>query len=152
MRSKPREEDLNVNIALQSGITTGDDKGKQPKESTWVRKAPMKEQKFDLECAKETFMEAKRSFVDASTSGSKDRPELEMDTSMLTTFLETCMKLLHDSKVVKGLQELINRCAGTTPGEPRIIRKIGKHAMRIGRAMRLTRLIGEYEMEQVILI
>lgn len=53
---------------------------------------------------KENFMEAKRSFVDASTLGSKDRLELEMDPLMLNMFLETCMKLLHDNKAVKGLQ------------------------------------------------
>lgn len=46
-------------------------------------------------------MEAKKKFDYASTSESKDRPELEMDPSMLTTFLEKCMKLLHDSKAVK---------------------------------------------------
>jgi len=43
----------------------------------------MKELEFELEHGKETFMEAKRSFADVSTSGSKDRPELEMDPSML---------------------------------------------------------------------
>ena len=76
----------------------------QPKESVWVQKAPTKEPEFDLECAKEKFMEAKKSFTEASTSGSKEKLEPEMDPSMLTTFLETCMKLLCDSKVVKGLQ------------------------------------------------
>lgn len=49
-------------------------------------------------------MEAKKSFADASTSGSKDKLEPEMDPSMLTTFLEPCMKLLRNNKVVKGLQ------------------------------------------------
>jgi len=44
---------------LRSGETIGEDKGKQLEEDTWVRKAPTKEPKFDLECAKETFMEAK---------------------------------------------------------------------------------------------
>ena len=34
MRSELREEDPNVNIMLQSGITTRDDKGKKPEEST----------------------------------------------------------------------------------------------------------------------
>jgi len=87
----------------------------------------MKEPEFDLEHAKETFMEAKRKFVDTSTSGSKDRLEPKMDPSMLITFMETCMKLLHDSKAIKGLQELITRCAGTTLGEPRIVRKLEKH-------------------------
>lgn len=70
---------------------------------------------------------------------------------MLTTFLETYMKLLCDSKVMKGLQELINRCAGNTPGEPRVVRKIGKHKSRTWHEMRLTTQIGEYEMDQVIL-
>jgi len=56
-------------------------------------------------------MEVKKSFVE-STSGSHDKPVEEMDPSMLATFLETCMKLLHDSKVVKGLKELINKCVG----------------------------------------
>lgn len=76
------------------------------------------------------FMEAKKSFAEASTLGSKDKPEQEMDPSMLTTFLETCMKLLHNNKAMKGLHELINRCAGNTPSEPRAVQKIGKHKTR----------------------
>jgi len=75
MRSELCEDDPNVNIVLQSGITMGDDKGKRPTTSTWVRKALAKEAKFDLERARETFMEAKKSFPDASTLGSKDRME-----------------------------------------------------------------------------
>jgi len=115
---------------------TGDDKGKQPEESVWVHKAPTKEPTFDLERAKETFMEAKKNFMEASTSGSKDQLAPEMDPSMLTTFLETCMKLLPDNRVVKKLQELINRCMG--PGEPHVVCKLRKHATRTGREMRLT--------------
>jgi len=128
MRSELCEEDLNVNNVLQSGITKGDDKGKQPKESAWVHKAPTKDLEFDLECAKETFMEAKKRFTEASTLGSKEKIDPEMDPSMLTTFLETCMKLLHDNKAVKGLQELITRCVGS--GEPHMVWKLGKHTMR----------------------
>jgi len=114
IRAEPHEEDLNMNIVLRSGISTGDDKGKQPKNNTWVRKALPKEAEFYLENAHEMFIEAKKSFVEASTSGSKDNPDKEMDISMLTTFLETCMKLLHNSKAVTGLQELINKCAGNS--------------------------------------
>ena len=66
-----------------------------------------------MECVKETFMEAKKSFMEASTSGSQDQTEARMDPSMLTTFLETCMKLQRDKRAVKGLQELITRCAGS---------------------------------------
>ena len=126
MRSKPREEGSNVKIMLRSSITIGDEKGKQPKEIAWVHKAPRKEPEFDLERPKETFMEAKKSFTEASTLGIKDKLELEMDLSMLTTFLETCMKLQCDNKAVKGLQELITRCTGL--GEPRVVWKFEKHA------------------------
>ena len=147
MRSEPREEVPNVNIVLRSGIATGDDKGKQPKDSTWVRKVLTKEVEFDLEHTREAFMEAKKSFAEAPTSGSKDKPEPEMDPSILITFLETCMKLVHDSKAIIGLQELINRCDRATLGELLIVRNIGKHKTRMGRGMRLTTQIGEYEMD-----
>jgi len=59
-----------------------------------------------------------------------------MDPFMLTTFLETCMKFLLDNKAVKGLQGLITKCAGS--GEPRVVLKLGKHALHTGREMRLT--------------
>lgn len=111
----------------------------------------MKEAKFDLECTWETFMEAKNCFADASTSESRDKLELEMDPSMLTKFLETHINILRDSKVVKGLRELIDRCVGTAPREPRVVRKIGKDKARTGREMRLTVQFEEYEMDQVIL-
>ena len=63
------------------------------------------------------------------------------------------MKLLHDIRVVKGLQELINKCVGKEnyPKGPHMVRKIGKHKVRTGHEMRLTAQIGEYEMDQVIL-
>ena len=61
------------------------------------------------------------------------------------------MKLLHDSKAVKGLHELINKCTGNTLGEPRVVRNIGKNKTRTGREMRLIVQIEEYEMDQVIL-
>ena len=72
---------------------------------------------------------------------------------MITTFLETCMKLLCDSKVVKGLQELINRCArkDNATHKLRVIKNLGKHKAGTGCEMRLTAQIGEYEMDQVIL-
>jgi len=57
------------------------------------------------------------------------------------------MKLLHDSKVVKGLQELINKCIGTTLGELHVVQNIGRNTARTGREMRLTMHIGEYEMD-----
>ena len=83
-------------------------------------KALAKEIEFDLESANETLMGGNKSFVEASTSRSKDKPNQEMDPSMLITFLETFMKLLPNSKVVNGLQEHINRCTGNTPIEPHV--------------------------------
>lgn len=85
-----------------------------------------------MEGACETFMETKKSFTEASTLGSNDKPNQEMDPSMITTFIETCMKLLCNSKFVKGLQELINICVRNTLGEPCIVWKIGEHKSRIG--------------------
>lgn len=73
----------------------------------------------------------------------------EVDPSIITTFLKTCMKLLHDQKAIEGLQELINKCANKekTPTKHITVRKIGKHKTRIGRKMRLTTKIGEYKMD-----
>ena len=83
-------------------------------------------------------MEANKSFIEAFTSRSQDKPAEEMDPSILNTFLETCMKLLRDRKVIKGLQELINKFASNTPDGLRVVKKIGKHKERIGRELRLT--------------
>jgi len=101
-----------------------------------VHKALTKQPEFDLECARETFMEANKSFREASTSSSKDQTEPETDPSMLTTLLEQCVKLLRDNKVVKGLQEMITRCAGL--GEWCIDQKLGKHALHTTREIQLT--------------
>ncbi len=94
----------------------GDDKGKQLEEDEWVCKALEKEVGFDPSHAKETFMEAKKRFIEASTSGSQDKVQEtsapgEVDPSLLATFLETYKKLLLDNKALEGLQELINKCA-----------------------------------------
>jgi len=59
------------------------------------------------------------------------------------------MKLLRDSKAVKGLQELITKCARS--GEPHVVWKLGRHALCTGREMRMTTQISEYDMDQVIL-
>jgi len=70
-----------------------------------VCKAAEKEFRFDLNQAKETFMEAKNNFPEASTSGSQVKSTRknevqDVDPSLLASFLKTYMKLLHDKKVV----------------------------------------------------
>jgi len=68
-----------------------------------------------------------------------------VDPSMITTFLKTCMKLIRDSKVVQGLQELITRFARS--GESHVARNIGRHALRTRWEMRLAAQISDYEMD-----
>ena len=140
MREKPSKEDHSINIVRQSGISMGEDKGKRPENKGWVHKATEKEVEFDLNRAQENFIEAKKNFVEAFTLGSQEKPVEEMYPSMITTFLGTCMKLLHDSKVLKGLHELIKWCVGkdNATGELHIVRKLGKHKARTRHGMRLT--------------
>lgn len=68
MRVEPCKEYQSINIVLRNDMMTNANKGKQPKEDGWVHKAPEKDVAFELNCAKETFMEEKKSFVDVSTS------------------------------------------------------------------------------------
>jgi len=90
--AEPCEEDQSINILLRSGITIGADKGNQPEEDGWVCKALEKEFDFDLNHTKETFVEARKSFVEASILGRQDKAQepsatQEVDPSILTTFL-----------------------------------------------------------------
>lgn len=139
MRSKSHKDGPNVNIVTRSSITTREDKGKQQEEDIWVRKAANKDVGFDLNKEKETFMEAKRRFADigASTSRAQNictgKPAeisiaQETDPSLLTSFLQTCMKLLRDQKAVEGLQELIDNCTskGKSLPEQHAVHKITK--------------------------
>jgi len=70
MKSEPDEEDPSVNIVTQIGIAIMEDKGKQPEENVWVRKAADKRVGFDVK-VKETFMEIKSSFANAKASTSR---------------------------------------------------------------------------------
>ena len=89
MRSEPHEEHPKVNMVLRSDTTTGADRRSSSKEDAGV--------------GKETYLEARESFVEVSTPCSRDQPEPVRDPLMITTFLETCIKLIHDNRVVKGL-------------------------------------------------
>lgn len=114
MRFEPREEDQCINIILRSGMATDTDKGKQPEEDGWMHKDVEKEVDFDLNRAKETFMEAKKNFVEDCTSTNHEKIPItsatqEVYPSILATFLKSCMKILRNQKVVEGLQELIDK-------------------------------------------
>jgi len=127
MKSELCEEDPSVNMVLRSDATIGGDVRKQPRDEGKGHDDPTREPNLEIEQVKGMSNEAQKSFTEVSTPSSRDPIDLGMDPSMLTTFLETCMKLLHDNRAIKGLQELITRCAGS--GEPRIIRKLREHTL-----------------------
>lgn len=95
------EEEPHVNIVTRSGFVTGDDKGKKKVEETWITKTTEKAPRFNIQKQKETFMGAKRSFMDVGTSISSGQPKLipkkeydevstlmqELDPSILELFL-----------------------------------------------------------------
>lgn len=154
MGAEPRKEDQIMNIVLRSKITARDDEGRQTEEHGWIRKAPKKEVGFDLNRMKEKFMEAKKSFIEASTLGSHDKMQdisvsTEVDLSMLTTFFETCIKLLPDRRVLEGFKELIKKCTNkekVLDGHSEV-RDIGKNKVRTRCEMRITMKIRDYEMD-----
>lgn len=64
----------------------------------------------------------------------------KVDPSVLTTFLETSIKLFCNGKSLKDLQELINKFSSKekSPDRHHVVKKIGKHKARTGQEMRLT--------------
>lgn len=99
-------------------------------------------------------MEAKKSFAKAFTSGIEDKTQeismhTKVDPSIFTMFLETCIKLLCDSKAVESLHELINKCVIKEKflDGHQVVKKLGKHKAQTWCEMRLTAQIGDYEMD-----
>lgn len=131
MRAEPREEDPSINMVLRSGTTIGGNPQEERAEGGKRRDTATKKHDFEPEQGKKMSREAQRSFAATSTPGRRDQTEPRLDPSMITTFLETCMKLLRDSKVIQGLQELITRCVGS--GEPQVVQKIGRVCAPDGR-------------------
>jgi len=121
MRTKPREEDPSINMVLRSGATVGGNEGGKRCDT------PMHEHDTELEQGKMESKETQQSFVKVSTRGRRNRMESVVDSSMITTFLETYMKWLRNCNIVQGLQELITRCTGSS--ELQVIQKIGRHVM-----------------------
>lgn len=115
MRAEPHKEERNIYIVTRSGIAIGEDKGKKLETEGWVHNAVEKGVGFNLSQAKETFMEAKNSFVEASTSrihkksGGNNEAQV-VDPLLFAIFINTCIKLLQDIKAIEGLQELTNNC------------------------------------------
>ena len=93
-------------------------KEKQPDEA-WVHKSPEKIPAFDVEREKQTFMEAQRDFVDPNTSVAPvQQPQQQSQpqeastnkVSTLSSFLQSCMKLLRNQNDLNELQKVIASC------------------------------------------
>ena len=94
-----------INVVTRSGTTTQvQNKGKQPDEA-WVHKTPEKIPVFDVGREKGTFMEAKKEFADSRTSVASTQQHQQQlqsqeaslaQVSTLTSFLQSCMKLLRN--------------------------------------------------------
>ena len=57
-----------INVVTRSGAVTHIHPAENHPADAWFHKAPMKFLAFDIEREKETFMEAKKYFVDSSTA------------------------------------------------------------------------------------
>ena len=129
---------------------------KQPDEA-WVRKAPVKVPAFDIEREKETFMEAKKYFVDSSIAVAPAQPHQQQSqlqeastdkVSTLSSFLQSCLKLLRNHNALSELQKVIASCK---PQQGSDQAKAVHRVRRTGREMRLNAQLGEQEMTDVIL-
>ena len=143
-----------VNVVTRSGATTHI----QPAEKqAWVRQAPVKVPALEIERGKETFMETQQDFGDSTTAVAPAQPHQQQsqpqeastgEVSTLSSFLQSCMKLLRNQNALKELQKVLAFC------EPQ--RRVDKEktvnrVRRTGREMRLNAQIGEYDMTDVIL-
>lgn len=167
MTVEPREYEPHINIVTKSGATSRDDKGKKKVEETWVRKTTEKAPGFSIQKEKETFMGAKWSLMNdrASTFSTQlklmptkdcdkvSTPMQELDPSILKSCLQICVKLLRNQKVFEGLQEMIDSCANkeVPQSDLRAVKNLHWHKKRMGKEMRFTAQIGEYDMDKIIL-
>ena len=101
-----------INVVTRSGATRKVQNTEQQPYETWVRKAPEKVPTFDIEREKETFMEAKRDFATPSTSvapaqqhqqRSQTQEALTDKVSTLSSFLQSCLKLLRNQNALSDL-------------------------------------------------
>ena len=102
-------------------------------------------------------MEAKRDFSDLRTSvetTQQHRQQLQYQeastdkVSTLSSFLQSCMKLLRNQNALNDLQKFIASCE---PQRSSDRGKIVNRVRRTGREMRLHAQIGDYDMTDIIL-
>lgn len=85
---EPREESTSINMVQRNNVTKGGNmEGAQGN-------SPMANHTIELKQGRVGLNEDQLSFTKAATSGEKDQTEAKMDPYMITSFLDTCMKLL----------------------------------------------------------
>ena len=111
-----------------------------------IRRAPIKQEGFDLGKEKETLITARQEITSTKV------PTHLTEIKDLEVFLQACMKLLRNQQAVATLQALIDSCMDrlTSIVKLKDVHKLYNQEKRTGREMWLTAQIGNYEMNQVI--
>ena len=151
VKVEPRDEGPSVNVITHSGMATRGSAEKVEVEPL-IHKEATKQEGLDLHKENETFVATRQDFAKAVASNPQAPTNLKADAEV-KTFLQACMKLLHNQRAIENLQVLIDSCVERTnpPMEVKDVHKLYKHKKHIGREVQLTTRIGDYEMEQVIL-
>lgn len=123
VKAELRDEGPSINVIKQSDMATGVDEKKATTEPL-IWKATIKQESLDLQNEKETFVATRKDFSKDEEYTSKAPTNLIMDDEV-KPFLQACMKLLHNQKVVENLQTLIDSCAerNELPTEVRDVHK-----------------------------
>ena len=98
-----------INVVARSGLTTHIQETPNRPVEALVRKAPEKIPAFDIIREKETFMAAKKYFAGPSPPSAPAQPQsppcdASLDkVSILSTFLQSCLKLLRNQAALNEL-------------------------------------------------
>ena len=151
VKAELRDKDPSVNVVTRSGMATrGTEEEVAMEPLIW--QIVSKQEGLDLEKGKETCVTDRKDFSDVEVATARPPTNLKIDEEV-EPFLQACMKLLHNPKVVDNLQALIYSCTAwpDLPPEVNDVHKLYRYKKRTGREMRLSAQIGDYEMSQVIL-
>ena len=109
VKAELRDKDPSVNVVTRSGLAirgTGEKVETEP----LIHKVVSKQEGLDLDKSRETFMEARRDFLEIKESSSLLLEGLKV-AEEVKPFLQACMKLIRNPRVVQSLQALIDSCA-----------------------------------------
>ena len=144
-----------INVVTRSGATTQVQNIEKRPDEARVCKTPEKIPAFDVNREKETFMEARKDFAGPPVAVSQQLHQPSQlqeaspdQVSALTSFLQSCMKLLRNKTALNELQKVLQSCESQrNPDKGKNVNRV----RRTGRKMRLHAQIGEYDMTDIIL-